>query len=233
MHIPPRTVVVKNERGLAGNPTILFARQSSQARTAAAGKFAKLMPEPLAIEALALDPGLNRKTDPPADSQITRHDEEQARAKLVVQFIPHLRRYARALLRDRYAADDLVQDTLQRAANKLRLWQPGSDMRAWLFTVMHNVFVNQKRKHRPEIAFGSEELPEAAIPTQVSGVELAEIEKALQRLAAEQREVLLMIAIEQMSYNEVAKALSIPIGTVMSRLSRARDRMRRLLNGTG
>ena len=152
----------------------------------------------------------------------------------MVEFIPHLRRYARALLRDRDAADDLVQDTLERASNKLPLWRPGSDMRAWLFTVMHNVFVNQRRKHRPEVALDAEQLPEVVVmPSQADGLELADIEKALHSIPAEQREVLLLIAVEQMTYDEVAKALSIPIGTVMSRLSRARDRLRRIMNGGG
>ena len=79
------------------------------------------------------------------------------------QHIPRLRRYARALVGDRYAADDLVQDTLERAWNKLHLWRQGSDMRAWLFAIMHNVFVNQARSRRQDIERNMEELPVVAV----------------------------------------------------------------------
>lgn len=150
----------------------------------------------------------------------------------IVEHIPRLRRYARALAGDRYSADDLVQDTLERAFNKLHLWRPGSDMRAWLFSIMHNVFVNQTRSRRPEVELNSEELPAVAVKaTQAERVEIAEVEKALRSLSGEQREVLLLVGVEQMTYDEVAKTLSIPIGTVMSRLSRARERLRQLMGG--
>lgn len=147
----------------------------------------------------------------------------------VIEHIPRLRRYARALTRDRYAGDDLVQDTLERAVNKLHLWRPGSDMRAWLFSIMHNVFVNQRRSLRLEVELALGELPDAAVQaTQFDRIVLAEVEKALLSIPTEQREVLLLVAVEQMSYEEAAKALTIPIGTVMSRLSRARKRLRQL-----
>ena len=81
----------------------------------------------------------------------------------VVEHIPRLRRYARALTGDRHAVDDLVQDTLERAVNKLHLWRPGSDMRAWLFSIMHNVFVNQKRSPRHEVELALEELPDVVV----------------------------------------------------------------------
>ncbi|MBI2318966.1 MAG: sigma-70 family RNA polymerase sigma factor [Betaproteobacteria bacterium] len=148
--------------------------------------------------------------------------------------IPRLRRYARALVRDRDAADDLVQDTLERASRKLHLWRPGSDMRAWLFSILHNVFANHWRKRRFEVALDPEQLPEVAVePPHAERQELAAVEKALAGIAAEQREVLILVAVEQMTYEEVASALAIPIGTVMSRLSRARNRLRRLMNGAG
>lgn len=151
----------------------------------------------------------------------------------IVTHIPRLRRYARALLGDRYAADDLVQDTLERAWNKLHLWREGSDLRAWLFAIMHNVFVNQLRSRRPVTEPIVDDLP--AVPVagrQGEMLELLDVERALHRLPAEQREVLLLIALEQMSYDEVSRALEIPIGTVMSRLSRGRERMRSLVEGT-
>ena len=150
----------------------------------------------------------------------------------VAEHIPRLRRYARALTGNRYAVGDLVQDTLERALNKLHLRRPGSDMRAWLFSVMHNVFVIQRRSPRPEIELDLGELPDVMVQaTQFDRIELAEVEKALHGISTEQREVLLLVAVEQMSYAETAKALAIPIGTVMSRLSRARENLRQLTRG--
>lgn len=147
----------------------------------------------------------------------------------MIEHIPRLRRYARALTGDRYAVDDLVQDTLERAVNRLHLWRPCSDMRAWLFSVMHNVFVNQRRSPRPEVELDPGELPEVMVKaTPFDWIGLAEVEKALRGISTELREVLLLVAVEQMSYEETAKALAIPIGTVMSRLSHARERLRQL-----
>jgi RNA polymerase sigma-70 factor, ECF subfamily len=150
--------------------------------------------------------------------------------QLIVPYIPNLRRYARALVGDRDGADDLVQDTLERAVRKFHLWRPG-DLRAWLFSIMHNVFVNQLkgRKVSPSVEI-DEEMIAAHIPT-VDSVDVLDLERALVRLAPEQREVVLLVALEDMSYAEVSKALGIPIGTVMSRLSRGRERLRRLVEG--
>lgn len=148
------------------------------------------------------------------------------------QHIPRLRRYARALVGDRYAADDLVQDTLERAWNKLHLWRQGSDMRAWLFAIMHNVFVNQARSRRQEIERNMEELPLMAVrATQGQNLELIDMERALQALPEDQREVILLVAVEQLTYEETSRALSVPIGTVMSRLSRGRERLRQITSG--
>ncbi len=150
----------------------------------------------------------------------------------IVQHIPRLRRYARALVGDRYSADDLVQDTLERAWNKLHLWRPGSDMRAWLFSIMHNVFVNQVRSRRYEVEVRVEDLPQIAVRgTQGQNLELADVDRALRTLPAEQREVVLLVSIEELTYEEVSRALDIPIGTVMSRLSRGRERLRQAMSG--
>src|SRR5258705_9129629 len=152
--------------------------------------------------------------------------------RLIIEHIPRLRRYARALVGDRYVADDLVQDTLERAWNKFYLWRPGSDLRAWLFTIMHNVFVNQARRRRYEIEQAMDELPAIAVrATQGEQLELQDVDRVLRSLPVEQREVVLLVAVEQLTYEEVSCALDIPIGTVMSRLSRARERMRQLLGG--
>ena len=149
--------------------------------------------------------------------------------ELILPFIPNLRRYARALVGDRHAADDLVQDTLERAVRKFHLWKPG-DLRAWLFSIMHNVFVNQlkARKIRPEVE-ADENLP-ARVPG-ADGMDILDLERALRALAPEQREVVLLVGLEEMTYAEVSTALGIPVGTVMSRLSRGRERMRRYVEG--
>lgn len=151
----------------------------------------------------------------------------------IEQHIPRLRRYARALTGERTAADDLVQDTLERAWAKLRLWRPGSDLRAWLFTVMHNVYVNQVRARaaQPLMAHEDEGLNTPDRARQSDMLEVRDLDVVLKELPEEQREVLLLVALEQLSYAETAKVLGIPIGTVMSRLSRARERLRRIMAG--
>jgi RNA polymerase sigma-70 factor (ECF subfamily) len=107
-------------------------------------------------------------------------------------------------------------------------------MRAWLFSIMHNVFINQLRSPKPEVSFDLDGLPDVTVKaTQIDRIELVEVERALHRISAEQREVLLLVTVEQMSYEETARALAIPIGTVMSRLSRARKNLRHLMDGAG
>ncbi len=150
----------------------------------------------------------------------------------IAPHIPRLRRYARALAGDQHAADDLVQDTLERAINKHHLWRPGSNLRAWLFAIMHNVFVNQVRARaaRPESALDEDDLP--PVPSAHGArLEIRDLESALALLPSEQREIVLLVGLEQLSYAEVARALDIPIGTVMSRLFRGRERLRALLTG--
>lgn len=149
----------------------------------------------------------------------------------VQELIPRLRRYARALTGERAAADDLVQDTLERAWNKLHLWRHGSDLRAWLFTIMHNVHVNQIRSRASALTVPlDDDIADAPVrATQSDMLEVRDIDAALRRLSLEQREVVLLVALERMSYSESAKTLGIPIGTVMSRLARARERLRVML----
>jgi RNA polymerase sigma-70 factor (ECF subfamily) len=154
----------------------------------------------------------------------------------LVAALPRLRRYARVLTGDAHRADDLVQDTLARAWEKRRLWQAGSDLRAWLFTIMHNVHANQYSLRQREYAMTSldaDEGPAAGweIPvraTQADRLELTEVFVQIGRLPVEQREVLILAAIEELRYEEISEVLGVPIGTVMSRLSRARDKLRRM-----
>ncbi len=146
--------------------------------------------------------------------------------------IPRLRRYARALVGDRAGADDLVQDTVERGWARLASWQGGSDMRAWLFSIMHNLRIDQVRR-TPIVADEFDEQvsmrPAPGSPT--SGLELRDMETALRGLADEQREILLLVALEGMPYDDVAQTLGIPVGTVMSRLSRAREKLRANMEG--
>jgi len=152
----------------------------------------------------------------------------------VDELIPRLRRYARALTGGRDAADDLVQDTLERAWTKLHLWRSGSDLRAWLFTIMHNVHVNQLRSRAGAAMLPlDDDVPDAPVrATQSDLLEVRDVQTAVNRLPVEQREVLLLVALEHMSYQETATTLGIPIGTVMSRLARARERLRSILDAS-
>ena len=146
--------------------------------------------------------------------------------------IPRLRRYARALTGDRTSADDLVQDTLERAWGKLHLWRSGSDIRAWMFSIMHNTFINHVRRKQLDTVSMDEDALE--IPTRAiheDNLQVRDLASALDKLPYEYREVLLLIGLEQMSYEEAAQVLGIPLGTVMSRLSRGRERLRMLMAG--
>src|SRR3954464_10788669 len=146
--------------------------------------------------------------------------------------IPRLRRYARALARDVAAADDLVQDCLARALGKLHLWQEGTDLRAWLFTILHNQYVNQVRRAvREGAAVGLSETEPmlTRAPHQGERLEVRDLKRAMAKLPEEQRAVILLVGLEGMRYEEVAKVLGVPVGTIRSRLSRGRDALRRLM----
>ncbi|CDS50656.1 putative RNA polymerase sigma factor [Polaromonas sp. CG9_12] len=151
----------------------------------------------------------------------------------IVACIPSLRRYARGLSADRERADDLVQDTLERAWGRFGLWQRRGEVRAWMFGIMHNLFIDRLRSQRsaPEQSAGDAfpESPDRA--TQADRLEVRDLDRALQRLPPEQRAILLLVGVEEMSYQEVAGVLGVPLGTVMSRLSRGRERLRAELEG--
>ena len=155
------------------------------------------------------------------------HDDQH-----LLTWLPRLRRYARALSGSREDADDLVQDTLERAWAKSGLWQGVADMRAWLFSIMHNLHVDGVRRPRLHTVTMDDDTPEVPVaPTQGERLAVLDLQAALDLLPVEQREILLLVALEDMAYADVAKALSIPIGTVMSRLSRGRERLRGLMEG--
>lgn len=150
--------------------------------------------------------------------------------ELVAQ-IASLRRYARALTGDRWAADDLVQDTLERACARWRLWAVGSDLRAWLFTLMHNLFVDGVRRARRQVQQGVDAACLPDVPASgVASDSAIDLQRCLMRLPEDQREVLLLVTLQDLGYAEVARVTGVPIGTVMSRLSRARARLRELMD---
>jgi len=158
---------------------------------------------------------------------------DDKRAAILAE-IPRLRRYARALLRDRDAADDLVQDCLERALSRLDNWSTGENPRRWLFTIMHHLFVDQTRKvkRRNETIIPANEatLDVAQAASQLDSVASREIIDALQVISPERRAALLIVAVEGFSYAEAANMLGIPAGTLMSRISRGRDELRTLLD---
>lgn len=150
----------------------------------------------------------------------------------LLTWVPRLRRYARALVSNREDADDLVQDTLERALSKSALWRSVSDMRAWLFGVMHNLHVDGVRRPKLHTVILDDDTPEIPIAaTQGERLAILDLQAALEKLPVEQREIIVLIALEDMSYAEVAATLGIPIGSVMSRLSRGRERLRALMEG--
>jgi RNA polymerase sigma-70 factor (ECF subfamily) len=154
-------------------------------------------------------------------------------ALLLRNEIPRLRRYARALTRDAVRADDLVQSCLVRAIAKEHLWEPGTDLRAWLFTILHNQNVNEVRRAvREGVAVALEDvaLVLTAAPRAAGCLLLRDLERAIKLLPEEQRQVILLVGLEGMRYEEVAVVLDIPIGTVRSRLSRGREMLRRLMD---
>jgi|UPI00035C3F3E RNA polymerase sigma-70 factor, ECF subfamily len=147
--------------------------------------------------------------------------------RLLAEQIPRLRRYARALTRNVQTADDLVQDCLERAWRKAHHWEAGTDLRAWLFTLMHNVHINAARRKRPETeAMEHTDYADPKTSGADNALALRDLEQGLALLSPEQREVLLLVCLEDMTYEQVAAVTGVPIGTVMSRLHRARERMR-------
>jgi RNA polymerase sigma factor (sigma-70 family) len=148
--------------------------------------------------------------------------------------IPGLRRYARALTGDAWAADDLVQDTLERACAKRLLWRAGSDLRAWLFTLMHNLHANAWQRSQRERAAGHTvdiDEVQAELHAPASGTDTRlDLQRCLLQLPEAQRVVLLLVCCEDLPYETVARITGVPVGTVMSRLSRARQRLQLLLD---
>jgi RNA polymerase sigma-70 factor (ECF subfamily) len=153
----------------------------------------------------------------------------------VEPLIPALRRYARALVRNHATADDLVQDCLERAVSHWDQFR-GGNARPWLFAILHNVAVGQFRQARSRGPHATiDEISETSLSqdaVQEKQLMYRDVLRKLGRLPEEQRAVLLLVAVEDLSYAEAAKVLNVPIGTVMSRLSRARERLQQEIEGT-
>ncbi|MBP2302459.1 sigma-70 family RNA polymerase sigma factor [Azospirillum picis] len=149
---------------------------------------------------------------------------------LVEPLIPALRRYAKALLRDPAGADDLVQDCLERVIARWHQRRADGDARTWVFSILHNLAMTRlsRARRRWHVALeDADETATAAPPTQEHGVMHRDLMRALETLPEEQRSVLLLVSVEDLSYAEAARVLDIPIGTVMSRLARAREKLLR------
>lgn len=165
-----------------------------------------------------------------AEAEGTRAGSEMDKRGAILAELPRLRRYARALVRDRDSADDLVQDCIEKALARLDNWQTGENPRRWLFTIMHHIFVDQLRKvkRRGETApmTAKQENAYAMQPTQLETLQAREVLDALQMIDPDRRSALVLVAVEGMTYAEAATVLGIPAGTLMSRIARGREELR-------
>ena len=160
---------------------------------------------------------------------MSRHKWE----KRLTDQLPHLLRYAKALTRNNDMAEDWVQDCMERAWSKRLMWNPERQLRPWLFTIMHNLYINQISKlANNQHMVSVDSVLEQADNDSSELLQLRDFEHALGKLSPEYREILLLAGLENLSYKEIAKITSLPLGTVMSRLSRAREKLRQLMDGT-
>ena len=155
----------------------------------------------------------------------------------VEQMIPTLRRFAHSLARNAADADDLLQDTLERALGRAHQFEPGTNLKAWLFTIMRNRFYTECRRrqrvrdHAEERRLGATETDESSLGGQLARVETCEFARAFAKLTVEERALLVMATVEELPYETIAQMLEVEIGTVKSRVSRARAKLRRIQEG--
>ncbi len=153
----------------------------------------------------------------------------------IIVELPRLRRYAQALVRNADTADDLVQDCVERSLSRLHQFRHGTDMRPWLFTIMHSIFVNgvSRRKFMVDLdeLNPDHEVRLATPPEQGQGLVMRDLEAALARISDEQREIVILVGLENMTYKQAADIIGVPLGTVMSRLARGRERLGQLMGG--
>jgi len=147
----------------------------------------------------------------------------------ILALLPRLQRFARALTRDVVGAEDLVQDCVARALEKISLWQPGTDLRAWLFTILFRQHISHTRRdarHRDGVDRPESDARLVLLPNQTARLELRDLQRALARLPKEQRLVILLVGMEGMDYAEAAAVAKTPVGTVRSRVARGRESLR-------
>jgi RNA polymerase sigma-70 factor (ECF subfamily) len=150
----------------------------------------------------------------------------------LVTHLPHLRAVARALTAHRDRADDLVNDTILKALSAEAQFQPGTNLKAWLMTILRNHYINGLRRSRIEVET-VDEIPESALPTspnQEHVVEINEVAAALQKMSIEHREILVLVSAAGLSYEEAADVCGCAVGTIKSRLNRARSELKRVLS---
>lgn len=163
-------------------------------------------------------------------------DQKRLTMSAMTEHLPFLRRYARSMTRNNADGDDLVQNTLLRAVHKIDQFRPGTNLRAWLMAILHSVFIDGYRRKRSAADLLSTQGVKAAglfSPAgQISSLEIFDLRNALAALPCNQQSTLLLVALEDMSYEEVAAVMNVPVGTVRSRLSRARATLLQAVGGT-
>jgi RNA polymerase sigma-70 factor, ECF subfamily len=170
----------------------------------------------------------------PNDNDVAGQEGRAAKAVLdreIEALLPNLRRYARSLARDLAAGDDLVQECVARALAKLDLWTAGTDLRAWLFTILHNQYVSQVRRASREgtmVEWSDCSPTLTCAPRQIAQLELRDLERAITLLPEEQRSAVLLVGLTGRTYDEIASDCAVPVGTIRSRLSRGRRALREL-----
>ena|SRR5437879_2888504 len=172
-----------------------------------------------------------RKSIPePFSSERMTSTEQSFRAELV-GLLPRLRRFGRALTRHREDADDLVQIAMERALNHHAQWEPGTRLDSWMFRIMKNAWIDEVRARRrsSEVLVSEDGIDSVGVATPDSHLDSLAIRAAMLRLSEDQRVVVGLVLVEGMPYKEAAGVLEIPIGTLTSRLARARERLQELL----
>ena len=182
----------------------------------------------------SLKPPLAPSLDLPAKADpVPERDLRRALAGL----LPDLRAFARFLARDRALADDLVQDALVRALGAMHQYQPGTSLKAWVFTILRNAYYEQGRKRwrevRLEDAPAAEEAQTASAPDYGSRAELDDLQRLIWRLPPLLREALTLVGAQELSYDEAAAICRVPVGTMKARVSRARTALSRAMQGAG
>ena len=165
--------------------------------------------------------------------ETTRDEASPEFRAALVECIPHLRAFARSLTRDRELADDLVHDAAVRALAAAHQFCPGTNFKAWIFTILRNLYYNEGRRDRSKnVPFEEATVVEHSIPaTQEIALEFSDFKRAFWRLGEDHREVLILVGASGLSYEEAAEVCSCAVGTIKSRVSRARQELTRLLSG--